>query len=162
VDIIAVPPVTPASSRDRVLVGGRAAAIVSGAFCVWSNRSGMSVAGDPFGGQGWIIDPDGDVLATTSDAEPFATRDLDLEQAMAAKTTYPRYVRYRGKSCPTNGRQPPARRHVTCTLGIESVESCTSFLVPSYRCVWPVALAVDEASACAATAGPCSARGRGS
>ena len=92
-DVIAVPRVTPASSRERWLVGGRAAAIVSGAFCVSSNRSGISVAGDPFGGQGWIIDPDGDVLAITSDAEPFATRDLELAQATAAKTTYPRYVR---------------------------------------------------------------------
>lgn len=93
VDIIAVPRVTPASSRERWLVGGRAAAIVSGAFCVSSNRSGVSAAGDPFGGQGWIIDPDGDVLAVTSDAEPFATRDLDLARAKEAKTTYPRYVR---------------------------------------------------------------------
>jgi N-carbamoylputrescine amidase len=92
-DIIAVPRVTPASSRERWLVGGRAAAIVSGAFCVSSNRCGISVAGDPFGGQGWIIGPDGDVLAITSDAEPFATRTLDLAQATSAKTTYPRYVR---------------------------------------------------------------------
>ena len=93
VDIIAVPRVTPASSRERWLVGGRSAAIVSGAFCLSSNRSGISVAGDPFGGQGWVIDPDGGVLAVTSDAEPFATRVLDLAQATAAKTTYPRYVR---------------------------------------------------------------------
>jgi N-carbamoylputrescine amidase len=53
----------------------------------------VSTAGDPFGGQGWIIDPDGDVLAVTSDAERFATRDLDLARAKEAKTTYPRYVR---------------------------------------------------------------------
>ena len=91
--VIAVPRVTPASSRERWLVGGRAAAIVSGAFCVSSNRGGISAAGDPFGGQGWIIDPDGDVLAVTSDAEPFATRDLELARAQEAKTTYPRYVR---------------------------------------------------------------------
>jgi N-carbamoylputrescine amidase len=92
-DIIAVPRVTPASSRERWLVGGRAAAIVSGAFCVSSNRSGVSVAGDAFGGQGWIIDPEGDVLAVTSDAEPFATHELNLARSAEAKTTYPRYVR---------------------------------------------------------------------
>ena len=92
-DIIAVPRVTPASSRERWLIGGRAAAIVSGAFCVSSNRSGISAAGDPFGGQGWIVDPDGAVLAVTSDAEPFATRDLNLARSAQAKTTYPRYVR---------------------------------------------------------------------
>ena len=93
VDVIVVPRVTPASSRERWLVGGRAAAMVSGAYCVSSNRSGISTGGDPFGGQGWIIHPDGDVLALTSDAEPFATRDIDLAQSAAAKSTYPRYVR---------------------------------------------------------------------
>ena len=92
-DIIAVPRVTPASSRERWLVGGRAAAIVSGAFCVSSNRNGISTAGDPFGGQGWIVDPDGEVVAVTSDAEPFATRDLNLACSVQAKGTYPRYVR---------------------------------------------------------------------
>jgi predicted amidohydrolase len=92
-DVIVVPRVTPASSRERWLVGGRAAAIVSGAFCVSSNRSGISAGGDPFGGQGWMIGPDGDVLAVTSETEPFATRDLDLAQAKAAKSSYPRYVR---------------------------------------------------------------------
>jgi N-carbamoylputrescine amidase len=91
--IIAVPRVTPATSRERWLVGGRAAAIVSGAFCISSNRSGASSAGDEFGGQGWIIDPNGEVLALTSEADRIATRDLDLQRAAAAKATYPRYVR---------------------------------------------------------------------
>jgi N-carbamoylputrescine amidase len=93
VDIIAVPRATPASSRERWLVGGRVAGIVSGAFCISSNRSGVSSAGDAFAGQGWIIDPDGEVLALTSDSDRFVTLDLDLRHARAAKTTYPRYVR---------------------------------------------------------------------
>jgi N-carbamoylputrescine amidase len=93
VELIVVPRATPATSRERWLVGGRAAAIVSGAFCLSSNRSGVSSAGDEFAGLGWIIDPDGDVMAATSDREPFVTRDLDLQYAAAAKTTYPRYVR---------------------------------------------------------------------
>jgi N-carbamoylputrescine amidase len=93
VNIIAVPRATPVSTRERWLVGGRVAAIVSGAFCLSSNRSGMSIAGDEFGGLGWIIDPDGDVIAITSDLDPFVTRDIDLERAAAAKLTYPRYVR---------------------------------------------------------------------
>ena len=93
VSVIVVPRATPATSRERWLVGGRAAAIVSGAFCLSSNRSGISTAGDEFGGLGWIVDPDGDVIATTSDANPFITRDIDLTSAAAAKTTYPRYVR---------------------------------------------------------------------
>jgi len=93
VSLIVVPRATPATSRERWLVGGRASAIVSGAFCLSSNRSGVSSAGDEFGGHGWIIDPDGEVLALTSDRKPFVTRNLDLQQAAAAKDTYPRYVR---------------------------------------------------------------------
>jgi N-carbamoylputrescine amidase len=92
-DIIAVPRATPGSTRDRWVVGGRAAAIVSGAFCISSNRSGVSSEGDAFAGQGWIIDPEGEVLALTSDTDRWITRDLDLERARGAKTTYPRYVR---------------------------------------------------------------------
>jgi N-carbamoylputrescine amidase len=93
VDIIAVPRATPATSRERWLVGGRVAAIVSGAFCISSNRSGSSTAGDAFAGLGWIIDPDGAVLVTTSDTDRFVTCDIDLQHAAGAKTTYPRYVR---------------------------------------------------------------------
>lgn len=93
VDIIAVPRATPATSRERWLVGARTAAIVSGAYCISSNRSGTSGAGDEFAGHGWIIDPDGEVLALTSEADRFVTRDLDLARAAEAKKTYPRYVR---------------------------------------------------------------------
>jgi len=93
VDIIAVPRATPESSRDRWVAGGRVAAIVSGAFCISSNRSGASSAGDAFAGQGWIIDPEGEVLALTSDSDRFVTLDLDLGRARAAKATYPRNVR---------------------------------------------------------------------
>jgi N-carbamoylputrescine amidase len=92
-DVIVVPRATPASSRERWIVGARAAAIVSGAFCVSSNRCGTSAGGGVFAGEGWIVDPDGEVLALTSNAEPFATLDLDLNRARAAKATYPRYVR---------------------------------------------------------------------
>ena len=93
VGLILVPRATPVTSRERWLVGGRVAAIVSGAYCLSSNRSGVSGAGDEFGGQGWIIDPDGEVLAVTSDAERFVTLNVDLQRAADAKATYPRYVR---------------------------------------------------------------------
>jgi predicted amidohydrolase len=92
-DIIAAPRATPAVSRDKWLVGGRAAAILAGAFCLSSNRSGTAATGLEFAGCGWIVDPDGQVLALTTDEEPVVTRDIDLEMARAAKSTYPRYVR---------------------------------------------------------------------
>ncbi len=98
IQLLACPRATLRPSTDKWLAGGRTAAVVSGAFCLSSNFSGA--AGSPgaealgrWGGTGWIVDPEeGDVLATTSAAAPFATVDLDLAVADAAKTTYPRYV----------------------------------------------------------------------
>lgn len=91
-DLLVVPRATPASSRERWLIAGRAAAIVAGAWCLSSNRSGRSPAGFQFAGTGWIIDPDGEILALTSDTQPFVTADIDLSRARQAKSTYPRYV----------------------------------------------------------------------
>jgi N-carbamoylputrescine amidase len=92
VHLIANPRATPKSSVDKWLAGGRAAAVVSGAFCLSSNR--VSGEGQPvtFGGLGWIIGPDGDVLGLTSPERPFVTLELDLTEAERAKSTYPRYV----------------------------------------------------------------------
>ncbi len=82
---------TPRHTNDKWLAGGRTAAVVSGAFCLSSNHAGQ--AGETrLGGQGWICDPEGVVLATTTTRQPFATLELDLAQADAAKSTYPRYV----------------------------------------------------------------------
>ena len=62
----------PTSHRNKVerrVAGRRAATVMGGAFCLSSNRSGFSGQMD-WGGLGWIIDPDGNVLATTSDEHP--------------------------------------------------------------------------------------------
>lgn len=91
VHLLANPRATPRGSLDTWLTGGRALAVMSGAYCISSNRSGKS-AGIQWGGTGWIIDPDGEVLATTSDAQPFVTVDIDLSNAEEAKQTYPRNV----------------------------------------------------------------------
>ena len=91
-DVIAAPRATPIESRERWLVAGRAAAICAGAFCVSSNRSGEGDDGARFAGCGWIIDPDGEVLARTTESSPFLTCDIDLGQSRAAKSSYPRYV----------------------------------------------------------------------
>jgi N-carbamoylputrescine amidase len=83
---------TDAGSRSTWVAGGRATAVIAGAFCVSSNRAGSS-QGIDWAGTGWVIDPDGKVLALTSDDEPFVTVEVDVEAADTAKTTYPRYVR---------------------------------------------------------------------
>jgi predicted amidohydrolase len=92
VHIIVTPRATMKASLDKWLVGGRAAAIVSGAFSLSSNRVSSGGHSVHFGGQGWIADPDGKVLGLTSREQPFTTVEIDLNAAERAKKTYPRYV----------------------------------------------------------------------
>jgi N-carbamoylputrescine amidase len=93
IHLLVCPRVTPLSSVDKWIAGGRTAATVAGAFCLSSNLSGPNVEGIDFGGSGWIIEPEnGDLLATTSQAKPFITLDINLNVAEKAKETYPRYV----------------------------------------------------------------------
>ena len=85
--VVAVPRVTPAYSLDKWLAGGRTCAVVSGTWSLSSNS-----AEPEHGGLGWVVDPDGEVVATTSRDEPWVTVDIELAAADAAKSTYPRYV----------------------------------------------------------------------
>ena len=86
-------PRTTGKAVNKWLVAGRATAVVSGAYCLSSNRCGVHETGIEFGGAGWIIDPDGEVIGITSDDTPFITAEIDLARAEAAKQTYPRYVK---------------------------------------------------------------------
>jgi N-carbamoylputrescine amidase len=92
VNLIATPRATPRTSLERWLVGGRATAITAGAFSLSSNH--VTSAGDPvhLGGQGWIVDPDSEILGVTSREQPFVTAEIDLRLAEVAKHTYPRYA----------------------------------------------------------------------
>ena len=92
VQVLASPRATLLPTTDKWIAGGRAAAVVSGAFCLSSNFSGRGEAGE-WGGAGWIVEPEeGEVLAVTTEVAPFITLDLDLAVADTAKHTYPRYV----------------------------------------------------------------------
>lgn len=91
-DVLVCPRATPASTLDKWVFGGQAAAVVGGAFCLSSNLSGTTPEGCDFAGTGWIISPDGNVLGLTSPEQPFVTLDLNLGRAREAKKTYPRYV----------------------------------------------------------------------
>ena len=93
VDLLCLPRATPYDSLARWLAGGQVAATCSGAYCMSSNQWNPSGAGIDCGGLGWVVDPDGNVLATTSAEEPFVTVEVDLDIARQAKSTYPRYVR---------------------------------------------------------------------
>jgi N-carbamoylputrescine amidase len=93
IHILAVPRATPGGSLETWLTGGRAASVVSGAYCLSSNRVVEGEGNGLLGGMGWITGPDGEVLGLTSRTAPFLTLDIDLEDADRAKKTYPRYVR---------------------------------------------------------------------
>ena len=88
--LLVTPRATGRRTVDKWIVGGRAAAIVSGAYALSANRGAPAGGGD-VGGAGWIIDPDGRVLGVTSPDRRCVTAEIDLEIADAAKHTYPRY-----------------------------------------------------------------------
>lgn len=92
VDLLCVPRATPHETAEKWLAGGRAAAVCSGAYCLSSNLWMPPGRRVNCGGLGFLVDPDGDVLATTSVQDPFVTVDIDLGRARASKATYPRYV----------------------------------------------------------------------
>jgi N-carbamoylputrescine amidase len=92
VHLIVCPRATPHDTLDKWVAGGQAAAVVSGAFALSSNRASRDGGQANLGGQGWIVDPDGKVLGLTSRERPFLTLDLDLQKADRAKRTYPRYI----------------------------------------------------------------------
>jgi N-carbamoylputrescine amidase len=94
VQLLVCPRATPAATAPKWVVGGQAAAVVSGAYCLSSNLSGRTAEGGDYAGVGWIVEPEeGKVLGLTSADRPFLTLDLDLAVADNAKNTYPRYVR---------------------------------------------------------------------
>jgi len=92
VHLIVSPRATETASLDMFLAGARVAALVSGCFVLSSNRVGNTPGEATFGGQGWVVGPDGDVLALTSAEHPFVTVAIDLGAADQAKSTYPRDV----------------------------------------------------------------------
>jgi N-carbamoylputrescine amidase len=93
IHLLLCPRVTPKRSVKKWIAGGRAAAVVSGAYCLSSNLSGPNTQAIDFGGAGWVIEPEeGEVMGVTAQKEPFLTVEIDLEIAERAKHTYPRYV----------------------------------------------------------------------
>ena len=89
VQVVFTPRATSVGTRGRWLALGVVAAVRSGAYSVSSNRVDPTGA---CGGAGWVISPEGEILATTSPESPFATVDVDLDAADEAREVYPRYV----------------------------------------------------------------------
>jgi N-carbamoylputrescine amidase len=89
VQVILSPRATAAGTTDKWLSVGVVAAVRSGAFSLSSNRVDPTGA---CGGVGWIIGPQGSILARTTSDAPFATVDIDLSATAAARDEYPCYV----------------------------------------------------------------------
>jgi N-carbamoylputrescine amidase len=89
VQIILSPRATEAATMGKWLSVGVVAAVRSGAYSISSNRVD---AEGTCGGMGWIVSPDGEILAVTTPKAPFATVDVDLTAAARARKRYPCYV----------------------------------------------------------------------
>jgi len=93
VQLLLCPRATESRSVEKWVVGGRTASVVSGAYCLSSNRSWKGTEGSQVTAAGWIIEPiNGEVLGRTTAEKPFLTLDIDLAEADRAKLTYPRDV----------------------------------------------------------------------
>jgi predicted amidohydrolase len=90
--LLLVPRATERRTVDKWLAAGRVAAMVAGAYALSSNHYSDGDEPAPLGGQGWIIDPEGEVLGLTNPAHPFVSVEIDLQRARLARNTYPRYV----------------------------------------------------------------------
>jgi N-carbamoylputrescine amidase len=82
-----------AAPDSRWLEAARRTAVVSGTHQLSSNRSESR----RFGGEGWIIDPEGTVLGRTTLQRPFLTLELDLPTNIAARSTVNRGAASRPK-----------------------------------------------------------------
>ena len=91
-DVILSPRAVGVASLPRWLVAMRMAAIVSGCYVLTSNRGGTDSRGQAFGGRGWIVDPDGELVAQTSPTTPVVFHELDTDCVARAKKDYPCYV----------------------------------------------------------------------
>lgn len=96
VDVILAPRATSGTTMGKWFAVAVVAAVRSGAYCMSSNRRESGGAGSA---AGWIIDPDGQLLAQTNEETPFVTIEVDLNRARRAKASYPRYV-FAGRSGP--------------------------------------------------------------
>jgi N-carbamoylputrescine amidase len=90
--LLLTPRATELRTVDKWLAAGRVAAVIAGAYSLSSNHYQDGDVAARLGGQGWVVDPEGDVLALTTPTRPFVSVEINLERAAVARTTYPRYV----------------------------------------------------------------------
>jgi N-carbamoylputrescine amidase len=112
VQVVLSPRATGATTRARWLSVGIVAAVRSGAYSVSSNR--VDQAGT-CGGASWVISPEGEVLAATTPAAPFATVDVDLAAWEEMRAGHPRYVFTRERAASTRSMRRSGISHIKAT-----------------------------------------------
>ena len=94
IDLLLCPRATGFASVNQWVRCGQTLAIISGAYCLSSNRSGQGDGDFQWDGNGWIAKPtNGNLMAVTSANEKFITREIDIDRSRAAKREYPLYVK---------------------------------------------------------------------
>lgn len=94
IDILFCPRATGKTSVEQWVNCGKTAAIICGAYCLSSNRSGLGENNFEWGGVGWITEPmNGNLLGRSSAENKFVTQEIDLEKSKEAKQEYPLYVK---------------------------------------------------------------------
>jgi predicted amidohydrolase len=94
IDILLCPRATGLNSVDQWIKCGQTLAVISGAYCMSSNKSGRGDGEFQFGGNGWIAEPmTGNLLGITSSHEKFLTSEIDISKSRKAKGAYPLYVK---------------------------------------------------------------------
>lgn len=94
IDLLLCPRATGKSSLAQWIRCGQTLSVISGAYCVSSNRSGAGDSEFEWGGGGWISRPmDGQLLGRTTSDSPFLTLNIDVNQSKVAKDNYPLYVK---------------------------------------------------------------------
>jgi N-carbamoylputrescine amidase len=94
IDILLCPRASGMASVNQWIRCGQTLAIISGAYCLSSNRSGAGDHGFQWGGSGWIAEPvSGNLHGITTPREKFITMEIDIDKSRNAKKEYPLYVR---------------------------------------------------------------------
>jgi len=94
IDILLCPRATGLASVDSWIRCGQTLAVLSGAYCLSSNKSGTGDDDFQWGGSGWIAEPvTGNLIGITTSLAKFVTVEIDVSKSRKAKSEYPLYVR---------------------------------------------------------------------
>jgi predicted amidohydrolase len=94
IDILLCPRATGIDSVNQWIRCGQTLSVISGAYCLSSNKSGKGDHAFQWGGNGWVAEPmSGELLGKTTDKRKFITKEIDITKSRNAKTEYPLYVR---------------------------------------------------------------------